>query len=128
MSIEAPTNMGVVVLSSDSHVPPVEQTISHADAAKSNQENGVEVVDPEPLSEYDKGEYPDPGDAFSLETERQEAERKYLAEAADTALQEHLRLSSYHWRRTIYPPMKGSGHVTLDCCTPRGTFLMSDKT
>jgi ribosomal protein RSM22 (predicted rRNA methylase) len=38
-----------------------------------------------------------------------------------------LRLSSYHWRRTIYPPMKGSGHVTLDCCTPRGTPLMRDK-
>lgn len=86
---------------------------------------GVELVDPEPLREDDKGEYPDPGDTLSLETERQEVERKYRVDAADSALQEHLRLSSYRWRRTIYPPMKGSRHVTLDCCTPKGTIMYS---
>jgi hypothetical protein len=124
MSIEAPTTIGAVAQSSDSHIPPVDETVSHTDAAGPKQEDAIEVVDPEPLGDDDQGEYPDPGHALSLETERQEVERKYQAEAADTALREHLRLSSYHWRRTIYPPMKGSGHITLDCCTPRGTFLM----
>ncbi|KAG8834787.1 37S ribosomal protein S22 [Serendipita sp. 399] len=84
------------------------------------QGDGIEVVDSEPVTSEDKTEYPYDGDAFSLESERQEVERKYKAESNDPVLQEFLRQSSYYWRRTIYNPMKGSGHVTLDTCTPNG--------
>jgi hypothetical protein len=84
--------------------------------------SGIEVLNPEPLRADDKREYPQVEDALSLETERQRFERKYREEEGDEALKEHLRLSSYHWRRTVYSPMKGSGHVTLDTCTPQGWF------
>ncbi|PVF99847.1 Rsm22-domain-containing protein [Serendipita vermifera] len=84
--------------------------------------SGLEVVNPEPLRADDKREYPQVEDALSLETERQRFERKYREEEADETLKEHLRQSSYHWRRTVYSPMKGSGHITLDTCTPQGNI------
>lgn len=99
-----------------SDVPSVD-TLEHAPADSSD---GIEIVHSEPLNQDDKGIYPDEGDALPLETERQGMERIYQTEAADTVLQEHLRQSSYSWRRIIYSPMKRSGHVTMDTCTPNG--------
>jgi len=78
------------------------------------------LVHPEYLGVDGSNENPDPGESAALRTERQEAEKRYKSEVSDTALQENLRLSSHHWRRIIYPPMKGSSHVTLDTCTPGG--------
>jgi Mitochondrial small ribosomal subunit Rsm22 len=85
-------------------------------------DSGLELVHPELLGVDGSNENPDPGESVALETERQEVEKRYKKEMSDAALQERLRLSSYHWRRTIYPPMKGSGHITLDTCTPKGTL------
>jgi ribosomal protein RSM22 (predicted rRNA methylase) len=85
--------------------------------------SSLELIHPEPLGVDGSNENPDPGESAAMETERQETEKRYKREISDAALQEHLRLSSYHWRRTIYPPMKGSGHITFDTCTPKGTLI-----
>jgi hypothetical protein len=92
-------------------------TLHHKEMAG---DSGIELVHPELLGVDGSNENPDPGESVALETERQEAEKRYKREISDAGLQEHLRLSSYHWRRTIYPPMKGSGHITFDTCTPKG--------
>jgi len=34
----------------------------------------------------------------------------------------HLRNESYHWPKIILRPLKGSGHVTMDSCTPEGSI------
>lgn len=39
------------------------------------------------------------------------------------ALDGALRSESNNWPRLVFPPMKRSGHVILDCCTPAGTPL-----
>lgn len=83
--------------------------------------SGLELVYPDQLNEEERARLPNAGDTLSLETERQQVERKYRAEQEDMELQEHIRQSSYHWRRIIYSPMKASGHVTMDACTPTGT-------
>ena len=31
-----------------------------------------------------------------------------------------LREHAYHWPRLVFPPLKCSGHVILDSCTPSG--------
>jgi ribosomal protein RSM22 (predicted rRNA methylase) len=36
-----------------------------------------------------------------------------------------LRSESYNWPRLVFPPLKRSGHIILDCCTPEGEFLLS---
>ncbi|KAG8760224.1 37S ribosomal protein S22 [Serendipita sp. 396] len=92
----------------------------HTDDYTTVQGDGIEVVDPEPVTPKDKGGDPDIGDVLLLESERQETERRYKAESTDRVLQEYLRQSSYYWRRTVHNPMKASGHVTLDTCTPNG--------
>ncbi len=61
----------------------------------------------------------------SMETERQEAERIFREQEADQEELERLKQESYHWRRIIYNPMKGSGHITMDTCTPKGEQLGS---
>jgi hypothetical protein len=38
-------------------------------------------------------------------------------------LQEDLRLESYGWPRLVFPPLKKSGHIILDGCTPEGESL-----
>jgi len=48
-----------------------------------------------------------------------------LAEAQQSAdeLQEALRLEAFGWPRLVFPPMKRSGHVILDSCTPEGKVM-----
>lgn len=31
-----------------------------------------------------------------------------------------LREHAYHWPRLVFPPLKRSGHIILDSCTPSG--------
>ncbi|KZS91904.1 hypothetical protein SISNIDRAFT_456089, partial [Sistotremastrum niveocremeum HHB9708] len=40
----------------------------------------------------------------------------------DTELDEALRVESYQWPRLIVPPLKRSGHIILDACTPEGAI------
>jgi len=35
-------------------------------------------------------------------------------------LSQSLRQEAFHWPRLIFPPLKRSGHVVLDCCAPEG--------
>jgi ribosomal protein RSM22 (predicted rRNA methylase) len=70
----------------------------------------------EPLSKLSRLEY-------SMESERQKSERIFREQEANQEELERLRQESYHWRRIIYNPMKGSGHITMDTCTPRGELL-----
>ncbi|KAJ7687437.1 mitochondrial small ribosomal subunit Rsm22-domain-containing protein [Mycena rosella] len=39
------------------------------------------------------------------------------------ALDAALRLEAYNWPRLIFPPLKKSGHVILDGCTPEGKIM-----
>jgi ribosomal protein RSM22 (predicted rRNA methylase) len=44
-----------------------------------------------------------------------------LMEEHTTAdMMEALRLESYHWPKLVFPPLKKSGHIILDSCTPEG--------
>ncbi|KAJ7103114.1 mitochondrial small ribosomal subunit Rsm22-domain-containing protein [Mycena belliarum] len=40
-----------------------------------------------------------------------------------TALDAALRLEAYNWPRLIFPPLKKSGHIILDGCTPEGKIM-----
>lgn len=35
-----------------------------------------------------------------------------------------LRLEGYHWPRLVFPPLKNSGHIILDGCTPEGEWQL----
>lgn len=35
-----------------------------------------------------------------------------------------LRLEAYHWPRLVFPPLKKSGHIILDACTPEGEYML----
>ncbi|KAJ6520269.1 Rsm22-domain-containing protein [Mycena sanguinolenta] len=39
------------------------------------------------------------------------------------ALNAALRLEAYHWPRLVFPPLKRSGHIILDGCTPEGKIM-----
>ncbi|KAF8831907.1 hypothetical protein HHX47_DHR1001279 [Lentinula edodes] len=39
----------------------------------------------------------------------------------DYELQTELRKEAYSWPRLVFPPLKKSGHIILDACTPEGT-------
>ena len=41
-------------------------------------------------------------------------------ELTASELETVLRQEAYHWPRLVFPPMKKSGHVILDSCTPEG--------
>ena len=34
-----------------------------------------------------------------------------------------LRKHAYHWPRLVFPPLKRSGHIILDSCTPTGRIF-----
>ena len=34
-----------------------------------------------------------------------------------------LRKYAYHWPRLVFPPLKRSGHIILDSCTPSGRLF-----
>lgn len=57
---------------------------------------------------------------YSIGNERQIINRTFREQAGDQEELEGLKLEAYHWRRIIYNPMKGSGHITMDTCTPKG--------
>jgi len=40
-----------------------------------------------------------------------------------TSLDEQTRKEAYSWPRLVFPPMKNSGHVILDSCTPEGKIM-----
>ncbi len=40
-----------------------------------------------------------------------------------TSLDEQTRKEAYSWPRLVFPPMKNSGHVILDSCTPEGLLF-----
>ncbi|KAF6754297.1 hypothetical protein DFP72DRAFT_899894 [Ephemerocybe angulata] len=56
-----------------------------------------------------------------------ESESQALSQLSeDTSLEElqnTLRQEVYHWPRLVFPPMKKSGHVILDSCTPEGKIM-----
>ena len=56
----------------------------------------------------------------SMENERQMVNQNFREQEADQEELERLKQEAYHWRRIIYNPMKGSGHITMDTCTPKG--------
>jgi len=41
----------------------------------------------------------------------------------DSELKEELRQEAYSWPRLIFPPLKKSGHIILDACTPEGKIM-----
>lgn len=43
-------------------------------------------------------------------------------DAPDTlaSIEGSLRKHAYHWPRLVFPPLKRSGHIILDSCTPSG--------
>lgn len=38
--------------------------------------------------------------------------------------EELLRLEAYQWPRLVFPPLKRSGHIILDGCTPEGLSIL----
>jgi ribosomal protein RSM22 (predicted rRNA methylase) len=42
-----------------------------------------------------------------------------------TSLEDALRLEANRWPRLIFPPLKRSGHIILDVCSPTGKILRS---
>ncbi|KAF8167449.1 mitochondrial small ribosomal subunit Rsm22-domain-containing protein [Crassisporium funariophilum] len=42
---------------------------------------------------------------------------------APSEVQTQLRLEAYHWPRLVFPPLKKSGHIILDSCTPEGKIM-----
>ena len=43
-------------------------------------------------------------------------------EPTEAEMEETLRQEAFHWPRLVVPPMKKSGHILLDSCTPEGEF------
>lgn len=35
-----------------------------------------------------------------------------------------LRNEAFHWPRLVFPPLKKSGHIIIDACTPEGLFVI----
>jgi len=64
-----------------------------------------------------------PRSEYSVESERQAVERIPREQEAEQDELERLKQESYHWRRIIYNPLKGSGHITMDTCTRKGECL-----
>ena len=40
-----------------------------------------------------------------------------------TNIEGSLRKHAYHWPRLVFPPLKRSGHIILDSCTPSGRMF-----
>lgn len=62
---------------------------------------------------------PDDGSALD------HAESRFMNNAVEVADRHHqveatLRQEAYGWPRLVFPPLKRSGHVILDSCTPEG--------
>ena len=48
---------------------------------------------------------------------------QFNKDETNTNLSYLLQTSAYHWPRIVYPPLKRSGHIILDTCTPEGLLL-----
>ncbi|KAL4070558.1 mitochondrial small ribosomal subunit Rsm22-domain-containing protein [Scleroderma citrinum] len=46
-----------------------------------------------------------------------------LQPMAATDLEEALRREAYGWPRLVFPPLKRSGHIIIDACTPEGKIM-----
>jgi ribosomal protein RSM22 (predicted rRNA methylase) len=53
--------------------------------------------------------------AIAADTEVEEPE------IAPDVMEAALMSESYKWSRLVFPPLKRSGHIILDCCTAEGT-------
>ncbi|KAJ7109767.1 mitochondrial small ribosomal subunit Rsm22-domain-containing protein [Mycena epipterygia] len=71
-----------------------------------------ELESARPAEELDSSVDEDP-------TEIQASEEPATPAALDAA----LRLEAYHWPRLVFPPLKKSGHIILDGCTPEGKIM-----
>ena len=96
--------------------PPLDEMKEPEETAPTGSADHIDGEPGEPVSKSTRSEY-------SMGSERQEAERIFREQEADQEELERLKQESYHWRRIIYNPMKGSGHITMDTCTPKGEWL-----
>jgi hypothetical protein len=71
-------------------------------------------------SEYESAQSGEPLDSV---VEDDEGIQAIMEPATTTALNAALRLEAYNWPRLIFPPLKKSGHIILDGCTPEGKLL-----
>ena len=59
------------------------------------------------------------GGELKSEVSQSSSDSSQIDSRSDT--EESLRLEAYSWPRLVFAPLKRSGHVILDCCTPEGT-------
>ncbi|KAH7922862.1 Rsm22-domain-containing protein [Leucogyrophana mollusca] len=45
------------------------------------------------------------------------------ARSVSGMLEDNLRLEAFQWPRLVFPPLKKSGHIILDACTPEGKIM-----
>jgi ribosomal protein RSM22 (predicted rRNA methylase) len=55
------------------------------------------------------------GTAIAIDTKTEELD------IAPDVMEAALMSESYKWPRLVFPPLKKSGHIILDCCTAEGT-------
>ncbi|KAK7007022.1 3-methyl-2-oxobutanoate hydroxymethyltransferase [Favolaschia claudopus] len=58
-----------------------------------------------------------------LVIESAEEDRTIEVPSTPAALDAALRLEAYNWPRLVFPPLKKSGHIILDGCTPEGKIM-----
>ncbi|KAJ7070608.1 mitochondrial small ribosomal subunit Rsm22-domain-containing protein [Mycena amicta] len=68
-------------------------------------------VEPVPLEELELA-----SDIADIQVAEQEP-------SSPAALNAALRLEAYNWPRLVFPPLKKSGHIILDACTPEGNLM-----
>ncbi|KAF7347457.1 3-methyl-2-oxobutanoate hydroxymethyltransferase [Mycena venus] len=64
-----------------------------------------------------------PATQFDSVVEDLEENRVIDEPVTPAALNAALRLEAYHWPRLVFPPLKKSGHIILDGCTPEGKIM-----
>lgn len=63
------------------------------------------------------------GEELKSEVSQSPSHFSQIDSRSDT--EETLRLEAYSWPRLVFAPLKRSGHVILDCCTPEGISHLS---
>ncbi|KAJ6541927.1 mitochondrial small ribosomal subunit Rsm22-domain-containing protein [Mycena capillaripes] len=71
-------------------------------------------------SEYESTQ---PEEHLSSAVEDMDENRAIQEPATLSALNAALRLEAYNWPRLVFPPLKKSGHIILDGCTPEGKIM-----
>ncbi|KAF7337621.1 3-methyl-2-oxobutanoate hydroxymethyltransferase [Mycena sanguinolenta] len=72
------------------------------------------------LSLHSESESTEPSESVPEDLEEIQAIENPLTPAALNAA---LRLEAYRWPRLVFPPLKRSGHIILDGCTPEGKIM-----